>query len=292
MNLSVPFIGLLGRIAEEALLITGARERSLGQAGRSGCGRLPHPGSRLVPGRHWATIEGADAGKARARAALSGVAGGARGGCRRGAGRGGAAHDQAVSAAESRAQHKLAERLATRARASEDRLALTDEMLVVVCDPAIPDEQVGARLRGGIGMERLWAAREDQSRCKSRPPLSKSRPWEPSDRLVAQSRRGPKSLEAGPLGPVCQDLQGSTRYVSEAATQAAPDPSGGTSPVPGASRTPQVRLVPMMQSGPGRSDRGRLRTDGGCCSVRGRASGIRQYALPYLQPRDTRHRSD
>jgi hypothetical protein len=33
-------------------------------------------------------------------------------------------------------------------------------MLVVVCDPAIPDEQVGARLRGGIGMERLRAARE------------------------------------------------------------------------------------------------------------------------------------
>ena len=66
--------------------------------------------------------------------------------------------DQAVSARESRARHKLADQLAERAKQGEDKLALAEEILPVLADPAIPDEQVGGLLRERIGMSRLRAA--------------------------------------------------------------------------------------------------------------------------------------
>jgi len=69
-------------------------------------------------------------------------------------------YDQAVSSVEGRAERKLEERLVARAKASEGRLALMDEMLAVVCDPAVPDDEVGAILRSRIGIDRLRAAKE------------------------------------------------------------------------------------------------------------------------------------
>jgi TnpA family transposase len=66
--------------------------------------------------------------------------------------------DQAVSARESRAKHKLAGQLAERAKRSEDKLAIAEQVLPVLADPAIADEDVGGLLRGRIGMGRLRAA--------------------------------------------------------------------------------------------------------------------------------------
>jgi len=66
--------------------------------------------------------------------------------------------DQALSAKESQAKHKLTERLAERAKHSDDKLAIAELVLPVLADPAIPDEEVGGRLRGEIGMDRLRAA--------------------------------------------------------------------------------------------------------------------------------------
>jgi hypothetical protein len=68
--------------------------------------------------------------------------------------------DQALSATDHRAERKLEEKLAERAKASEDRLGLLEEMLAVLTDPDVADEAVGGRLRGGIGMERLRRAAE------------------------------------------------------------------------------------------------------------------------------------
>jgi hypothetical protein len=62
--------------------------------------------------------------------------------------------DQAVSARESRAKHRLADQLAERAKRSEDKLALAEQVLPVLADPAIADEQVGGLLRERIGMNR------------------------------------------------------------------------------------------------------------------------------------------
>lgn len=73
-------------------------------------------------------------------------------------------YDQALSSTDHRAERKLEEKLAARARASEDRLALLDEMLSVLADPAVPDEAVGHLLRGSIGLERLRSAREAATR--------------------------------------------------------------------------------------------------------------------------------
>lgn len=73
-------------------------------------------------------------------------------------------YDQAVSATDHRVEHKLEEKLAARAKASEDRLGLLDEVLSVLTDPDVADEAVGALLRGGIGMERLRRARESGPR--------------------------------------------------------------------------------------------------------------------------------
>src|SRR5271165_6281486 len=66
--------------------------------------------------------------------------------------------DQAVSARESRAKHKLADHLAERAKRSEDKLAIAEQVLPVLADPAVADEQVGGLLRERIGMGRLRAA--------------------------------------------------------------------------------------------------------------------------------------
>lgn len=69
--------------------------------------------------------------------------------------------DQAISGTESRARRKLDELLAVRARSSEQRLDLLEEILVVTTDPQVPDAEVGPRLREGIGWERLSAARRE-----------------------------------------------------------------------------------------------------------------------------------
>ncbi len=63
-----------------------------------------------------------------------------------------------VSARESRAKHKLADQLAERAKRSEDKLAIAEQVLPVLADPAVADEQVGGLLRERIGMGRLRAA--------------------------------------------------------------------------------------------------------------------------------------
>ena len=73
--------------------------------------------------------------------------------------------DQALSGRESAATERLTEVLAERARRGEDRQALLDGILRIVLDPAIRDDQVGARLRGDIGQERMraaWEARRER----------------------------------------------------------------------------------------------------------------------------------
>ncbi|SDG69828.1 Transposase and inactivated derivatives, TnpA family [Lentzea fradiae] len=69
--------------------------------------------------------------------------------------------DQAVSGTEGRARRKLDELLVARAKASERKLDLLEEILAVAVDEAVADVEVGARLRRGIGMDRLRAARRD-----------------------------------------------------------------------------------------------------------------------------------
>jgi TnpA family transposase len=73
-------------------------------------------------------------------------------------------YDQAVSATDHRAERKLEEKLAGRAKASDDRLGLLDEMLSVLTNSDIADEAIGALLRGGIGMDRLRRAQESGPR--------------------------------------------------------------------------------------------------------------------------------
>jgi hypothetical protein len=73
--------------------------------------------------------------------------------------------DQALSGRESAARTRLTEELAERARAGEDRQALLDEILAIALDLDIPDAEVGALVRGQIGMERMraaWAARRER----------------------------------------------------------------------------------------------------------------------------------
>lgn len=66
--------------------------------------------------------------------------------------------DQAVSARESRARHKLSDQLAERAKRSEDKLALAEQVLPLLADPAIADDEVGVLIRERIGMSRLREA--------------------------------------------------------------------------------------------------------------------------------------
>ena len=66
--------------------------------------------------------------------------------------------DQAISGRESAARTRLSEMLAERARQGEDRQVLLDEILAITLDPGIVEEQVGALLREGIGMDRMRAA--------------------------------------------------------------------------------------------------------------------------------------
>lgn len=47
---------------------------------------------------------------------------------------------------------------AERAKTSEEKLALAEEILPVLADPAVGDDQVGGLLRDRIGMSRLRAA--------------------------------------------------------------------------------------------------------------------------------------
>jgi hypothetical protein len=63
--------------------------------------------------------------------------------------------DQTLSGSESRARIKLRDELAERAKLSEDRLALLDEILPVLADAGIPDEAVGTLLRGKWGDGRV-----------------------------------------------------------------------------------------------------------------------------------------
>jgi hypothetical protein len=66
--------------------------------------------------------------------------------------------DQLLSGRESHAGVKSVAALAQRARAGEDRQALLDELLVLICDREISDVELGGRLRHGIGMERFEVA--------------------------------------------------------------------------------------------------------------------------------------
>ena len=73
--------------------------------------------------------------------------------------------DQALSARESAAKAKLTEVLAERARGGEGRQALLDDILRIVLDPAVADEQVGTRLREGVGLDRMrgaWETRRER----------------------------------------------------------------------------------------------------------------------------------
>jgi len=73
--------------------------------------------------------------------------------------------DQALSGRESAARARLTEVLAERARGGENRQALLDDILRIVLDPETGDDQVGARLRGDIGHERMraaWEARRER----------------------------------------------------------------------------------------------------------------------------------
>jgi hypothetical protein len=63
--------------------------------------------------------------------------------------------DRAVSARESHAKAKTDAALAERAKKGEARQLLMDVILPVLVDTGIPDEDVGAILRGGIGMDKL-----------------------------------------------------------------------------------------------------------------------------------------
>nr|WP_238815708.1 hypothetical protein [Nocardia brasiliensis] len=67
--------------------------------------------------------------------------------------------DQALSGKFSAAENRMREDLADRAKTGEDRQALLDDLLAILIDPQIPDEEVGALIRGeSIGLERLRAA--------------------------------------------------------------------------------------------------------------------------------------
>ncbi len=66
--------------------------------------------------------------------------------------------DQAVSARESRAKTRTDAALAERAKKGEARQLLLEAVLSVLADHAIPDEDVGALLRGRIGMQKLHDA--------------------------------------------------------------------------------------------------------------------------------------
>ncbi|MFD3508548.1 Tn3 family transposase [Nocardia sp. NPDC058666] len=67
--------------------------------------------------------------------------------------------DQALSAKFSAAENRMKEELAERGKTGEDRQALLDDLLTIVTDPQIPDEDIGAMIRGeSIGWERLRAA--------------------------------------------------------------------------------------------------------------------------------------
>ena len=72
---------------------------------------------------------------------------------------------QALSGREPAARARLTEVLAERARGGENRQALLDDIVRIVLDPEIGDDQVGARLRGDIGHERMraaWEARRER----------------------------------------------------------------------------------------------------------------------------------
>jgi TnpA family transposase len=68
--------------------------------------------------------------------------------------------DQALSGRESAARARMTEALADRARSGEDRQALLDDILRIVLDPDVADGEVGARLRGEVGHQRMRAAWE------------------------------------------------------------------------------------------------------------------------------------
>ena len=73
--------------------------------------------------------------------------------------------DQALTGRESAARDRLTQVLAERARGGEDRQALLNDILKIVLDPDVSDDQVGARLRGDTGHERMraaWEARRDR----------------------------------------------------------------------------------------------------------------------------------
>jgi Domain of unknown function (DUF4158) len=118
-----------------------------------------------VPGRAGPPADGAEPGTARAGPPVPDPAGPGRAAGGRRAGRGAAAVDQALSGRESAARERMTGMLAERARRGEGRQALLDDILKIVLDPDVADDQVGARLRGDIGHERMraaWEARRER----------------------------------------------------------------------------------------------------------------------------------
>ncbi|NKV18001.1 hypothetical protein GS903_25175 [Rhodococcus hoagii] len=76
--------------------------------------------------------------------------------------------DQAISVKFGAAERKMQQRLAERGKTGEDRQALLDDLLEIVTDPGVPDEEIGALIRGEkIGWERLRAAiAQAKPRCR------------------------------------------------------------------------------------------------------------------------------
>ena len=67
--------------------------------------------------------------------------------------------DQAISAKFGTAERRMRDELAERGKAGEDRQGLLDDLLAIITDTQIPDEEIGALIRGEkIGWERLRAA--------------------------------------------------------------------------------------------------------------------------------------
>jgi len=117
--------------------------------------------------------------------------------------------DQAVSARESRAKHKLAGQLAERAKRSEDKLAIAEQVLPVLADPPSPmNRSVGCCGSGSAwaGCGRRWRNRPpggDHLRQRARGSGAAGGGGRVAvaqrRRRPQRARRGPGRVRAGPL---------------------------------------------------------------------------------------------
>lgn len=72
--------------------------------------------------------------------------------------------DRLLTARESTARAKMVDELAERARSTEQRQRLLDELLVLILDTDIDNDALGARIRSDIEPDRLVAAWESRPR--------------------------------------------------------------------------------------------------------------------------------